>query len=140
MDIFNIFKLFSENQRELLICFIVLLPCHFTLLFLYVPIFLTVEFYYQGIIAAAATITMMYISNSFIALSNIIAKSNVYNPVAILTVNLGIFAYLLYANEEPFTKEYFANVVVIANGFTGTSFIILFSVHRYIENRNDKGC
>ena len=139
MDIFNIFKLFSENQRELLICFIVLLPCHFTLLFLYVPMFSTVEFYYKAIVAAAATITMMYISNSFIVLSNIIAKSNVYNPVAILTVNLGIFAYLLHSNKIPLTKEYFTNVVLIANGASGASFIILFSVHRFLKNCEDKG-
>ena len=139
MDFANILKLFSPNQRETLICFIVLLPCYFSLLLLYIPSFSQYELLYQVILATAGTIIMIFVSNIFISLSNLAARTNVYNPITILITNLSIIANILKEDNYVFNKQSFIDSVVLINGFVGLGLVIVFVVHRVLKKCEDEG-
>lgn len=139
MDFANILKLFSPNQREILICFLVLLPCYFTLLFLYIPSFAEYELLYQVILSTAGTIIMIFVSNVFISLSNFAARTNVYNPVTIIINNLAIIANILKEDNYVFNKQSFIDSVVLINGIVGVGLVIVFVVHRVLKNCEDEG-
>lgn len=140
MDFANTLKLFSPNQRETLICFIVLLPCYFSLMLLYIPSFAKYELLYQTILAITGTIVMMFISNMFISLSNLAAKTNVYNPITILVSNLAIIANIFKQDSYVFDKQSFVNTVLLFNGIVGLGLIIVFSVNRFLKKCEDEGC
>ena len=139
MDFANILKLFSPNQREILICFLVLLPCYFTLLFLYIPSFAEYELLYQVILSTAGTIIMIFVSNVFISLSNLAARTNVYNPVTIIINNLAIIANILKEDNYVFNKQSFIDSVVLINGIVGIGLVIVFVVHRVLKKCEDEG-
>ena len=139
MDFANILKLFSPNQRETLICFIILLPCYFSLMLLYVPSFDGYDIIYQFILATAGTILMMFVSNVFISLSNLAARTNVYNPVTILTNNLAIIANILREDNYVFDKQSFVDSVVLINGIVGLGLIIVFAILRFLKKCEDEG-
>jgi hypothetical protein len=139
MDFANILKLFSPNQREILICFLVLLPCYFTLLFLYIPSFAEYELLYQVILSTAGTIIMIFVSNVFISLSNFAARTNVYNPVTIIINNLAIIANILKEDNYVFNKQSFIDSVVLINGIVGIGLVIVFVVHRVLKKCEDEG-
>lgn len=139
MDFANILKLFSPNQRETLICFIVLLPCYFSLLLLYIPSFAQYELLYQVILATAGTVIMTFVSNIFISLSNLAARTNVYNPITILITNLSIIANILKEDNYVFNKQSFIDSVVLINGIVGLGLVIVFVAHRVLKKCEDEG-
>jgi hypothetical protein len=139
MDFANILKLFSPNQRETLICFLVLLPCYFTLLLLYVPSFSEYELLYQSILSITGTIVMMFASYGFLMPSNMLAKSNDYNPLTSLFMNLGVISYVLYNQDSIIEKKDFFNIAVVHFGIVGTILFIVIKVSIFLKKCEDEG-
>lgn len=106
---------------------------------LYVPSFDGYDIIYQFILATAGTILMMFVSNVFISLSNLAARTNVYNPVTILTNNLAIIANILREDNYVFDKQSFVDSVVLINGIVGLGLIIVFAILRFLKKCEDEG-
>lgn len=91
MDFANLFKQFSKSEKIMLSCFIVLLPLCFTMLYMYIPEFKSLDMYIQFIFSSAMSVGCIYLSTIAHFIPAVII-SNEYkaNKIILLLPTIGV--------------------------------------------------
>lgn len=123
MDITELIKSYSPEQKNVFSGFCIQLPLLFTIMYLYIPAFKFFEFYLQIIFAISASIISIYYSFTLLCLCASCARYRFRMEIPILIIPTLTASYILLHSPESNLGGY---EYVLQVAFKSTSFFYGF--------------
>lgn len=106
MDIPDLLKYYSPEQKNIFTGFCITLPICFTLLYLYIPDFQKCEIYLQIIFSITTSILSICFSFSFLSIASILSRKNYKLDTLIIVLPILITGIRCVTNPYYFHKGY----------------------------------
>ncbi|OKZ08495.1 hypothetical protein [Bacteroides stercorirosoris] len=103
MDISEIIKIYNIEQKNVFTGFCIQLPLIFTILYLYIPQFNSLDIYLQVIFSATASVLSIYYSYGMLCLCSVLAKHQYKLEILILICPMLATSFYLIRSPESYS-------------------------------------